>query len=122
VAVLLVALGGCGDEPEAEPATVPVPGTSSADPVPSGSAASKDPAGFAAVVQRELPELVLDHRDDEILALAQHACTALAAGRSAGAVEAEVRAFGTDRAGARELVRLAITTVCPEQERRLDEF
>ena len=35
---------------------------------------------------------------------------------------AEVRTFGADRASARELVRLAITTVCPEQDRRIDDF
>jgi hypothetical protein len=69
-----------------------------------------------------MPDLVLDHRDDELLALAQQACAALAAGRSAGAVVAEVRTFGTDQASARKLVKLAITTVCPEQDRRTDEF
>jgi hypothetical protein len=143
-AVLLLALGGCGDGPEAEPATVPVPVTSSAEAVPSrpavvasrsaGSQAAAAPAGatpqaaeerpadFVGVVQRELPDLAMDHRDEEILALAEQSCAALAAGRSAGAVVAEVRTFGTDRASARELVKLAITTVCPEQDRRSDEF
>jgi hypothetical protein len=35
---------------------------------------------------------------------------------------AEVRTFGIDRADARALVRLAIATVCPGQDGRLDEF
>jgi hypothetical protein len=145
-AVLLLAAGGCGDGTEAEPAKVPVPVTSSADPGPSrsaaGSRAAAAPArtappapaapvdratptvspGFVAVVQRTMPDLVLDHRDDELLTLARQACAALAAGRSADAVVAEVRTFGTDRASARKLVRLAITTVCPGQDRRADEF
>ena len=139
-AVLLLALGGCGDGPEAEPATVPVPVTSSADPVPSrpavvtsrspGSQAAAAPAraaaarpdDFVGVVQRDLPDLAMDRRDEEILAVAEQTCAALAAGRSAGAVVAEVRTFGADRASARELVRLAITTVCPEQDRRIDDF
>jgi hypothetical protein len=137
-AVLLLTLGGCGDEPEAEPATVPVPATSSATPVPSDPAviASRAVAArparttpeavgeqrFVAVVQRDLPGLAMDHREDEIAALARQACAALAAGRSAGAVVAGARTFGVARASARALVRLAIDTVCPEQDRRLDEF
>ena len=145
-AVLLIALSGCGDEPATEPATVPVPATSPADPEPTASRSTgpdqddgapdggeqdggeqDGPAqdggeGFAAAARRELPELLVDHRDEEILAAAQQACTGLAAGRSAGAVVAGVRTIGTDRAGARELVRLAIPAVCPEQDRRIDEF
>jgi len=152
-AVLLLALGGCGDEPAAEPATVPVPATSSdspaltgrttatqaaaAGPATAGPAATErtataraaneqgtaaGPAGLVAVVQRELPGVSVDHRDEEIAALAQQACAALAAGRSADAVVAGVRTFGTDRASARQLVRLAVGTVCPEQRRRINEF
>jgi hypothetical protein len=159
-AVVLVALGGCGDEPEDEPAIVPVPVTSGASPVPSGSpvvaaatrtggtgaaaaptaagptgtgperpagAGAERPtgaglAGFVAVVQREMPELIMDRRDEEIATLAQQACDSLAAGRSAGAVVDEVRTYGTDRAAARELVKLAITTACPAQHRRTTEF
>jgi hypothetical protein len=144
VAALLLTLGACGDEPAAEPATVPVPATSVAPPPASPTTVARsrttgpkaaaptrttpkavakaDPAGFVSVVQRELPELAMDHRDEEIAALAQQACASLAAGRSAGAVVAEVRTFGTDQAGARELVKLAIDTVCPQQDRRVDEF
>jgi hypothetical protein len=139
--LLLLPLGGCGNEPEAEPATVPVPATSSAAPVPSRSAVAatrtptaqaarqaqekaheKAPGGFVAVVQREMPALAMDHRDEEIAAIAEQACAALAAGRSADAVVDEVRTYGTDRATARKLIKLAIGTVCPEQDRRNDEF
>jgi hypothetical protein len=146
-ALLVLALGGCGDGPEAVPATVPVPATGGAEPVPSDvaglasrragpgrtppGAAGEGPAGFAAAVQSELPELVVDHRDEEIVALGEQACSGLAAGRSAGAVVAEVRTFGTGpvtgdsaltAASARRLVRLAIPTVCPDQDRRINEF
>ena len=150
-AVLLVALGGCGDEPEAEPATVPVPATTSEAPVPASpsvvasrvavaasparttaarttprttpkAAGRADPAAFVAVVQRTMPSLALDRREDELVTLAQQACAALTAGRSAAAVVAEVRAFGTDQAGARQLIKLAVDTVCPGQERRAREF
>jgi ABC-type glycerol-3-phosphate transport system substrate-binding protein len=135
--LLLLPLGGCGNEPEAEPATVPVPATSSAAAVPSRTAVAatrtptaqaarqaekKAPGGFVAVVQREVPGLAMDHRDEEIAAIAEQACAALAAGRSAGAVVAGVRTYGTDRATARKLIRLAIETVCPEQDRRADDF
>lgn len=143
-AVLLVTLGGCGDGPEAEPATVPVPVTTSAAPVPASPSVlagraspartaprttpkavgrdRADPAEFVAAVQRTMPGLTLDRRDEEIAALAQQACAALAAGRSAAAVVTEVRAFGTDRAGARQLIKLAVGTVCPGQVRRAGEF
>lgn len=145
-AVVLLALGGCGDEPEAEPATVPVPVTSSDAPAPSrpavvasrsapARAAAPAPvtpqaveegrggtAGFVTAVQRDLPSLAVDRRDDELAALARQACAGLAAGRSAGAVVTEVGAAGVDRAGARRLIRLAIATVCPGQDRRADEF
>ena len=143
-AVVLVALGGCGDEPEAEPATVPVPVTSSDAPSRPAVVASRSAparaaapapvtpqavdegrggtAGFVAAVQRDLPSLAVDRRDDELAALARQACAGLAAGRSADAVVTEIRAAGVDRAGARRLIRLAIATVCPGRERRADEF
>jgi hypothetical protein len=141
VVVVLLGVGGCGDDPEVEPAIVPVPAISVAPAVPSGSpgvamatrtkgtkaAAAAErtgtgPDGFVAVVQREMPELIMDHRDEEIVGLAQQACDSLAAGRSAGAVVDEVRTYGTDRPAARRLVKLAIDTVCPDQDRRSGEF
>jgi hypothetical protein len=129
VAVLLVPLGGCGDEPEAEPADVPVPVTSSAAPVPSRSAVTATaradrpaPADFGTAVRRELPTLALDRRDEEIDGIAEQACGALTAGRSARSVVAGVRKYGTDAASARQLIRLAIAARCPEQDRRAGEF
>lgn len=146
-AVLLLALGACGDEPEAEPATVPVPAISSdppgsarptvsssrstatqaaarpgrAAPASGADRSRADPAGFVALVQRELPGMAVDRRDEEIAALAQQTCADLAAGRSPGAVLTAVRTFGADRADARKLVRLAVGTVCPAQAHRTGE-
>ncbi|GAA3340477.1 hypothetical protein GCM10020358_28220 [Amorphoplanes nipponensis] len=141
-AVLLLTLGGCGDEPETEPATVPVPATGTASPAGPTTVAGRTTvaasagttartadrargggtAGFVTVVQRDLPGLAVDRRDDEIATLGRQACAALAEGRPAGAVVAEVRAIGADRATGRTLVGLAIDTVCPEQDRRAREF
>ena len=129
-AVLLLVLGGCGAEPEAPPASAPAAATSSDAPEPSrptGTAAAEDlprsgTAGFVAAVQRTMPALAVDRREDENGTLARHACAALGAGRSADAVVAEVRTFGTDDASARTLVRLAIGTVCPGQDHRAGEF
>jgi hypothetical protein len=111
-AVLLLCLSGCEDG--SEPAHVPVPATTSEAPAPD--------AGFVTAVRQDLPHLAVDRREEEIVALAEQTCTALAARRPADAVVGEVRAFGADGASARELVRLAITTVCPEQGRRAGEF
>jgi hypothetical protein len=69
-----------------------------------------------------MPGLATDHREDEIATLARQACASLAAGRPARAVVTEVRTFGIDRADAHALTRLAIETVCPAQDGRLDEF
>lgn len=150
---LLLALGGCGDEADAEPATVPVPATSSAAPADPAMVASSTPPrhaaattvrttkpgpveektgtgieGFVAVVQARMPEIAMDRRDEEIAAIAEQACASLADGKEAGRIVAETRTLGmgetkaTDRAGARELIKLAIDTVCPDQDRRIYEF
>jgi len=157
VAALLLALGGCGDEADAEPVTVPVPAISSpmnsspinSSPAPSlpAEAAPEQPAeaapeqpqpvaekidtgiaGFVAIVQARMPEIAVDRRDEEIAGIARRACAALADAEEADAIVAETRTLGTgharatNRSTARELIRLAIDTVCPDQDRRLDEF
>lgn len=115
VVAAATATGGTGAS--AAP-TAAAPVRTSAD----GAATAAGLAGFVAVVQREMPELIMDRRDEEIATLAQQACDSLGAGRSAGAVVDEVRTYGADRAAARELVKLAITTACPAQHRRATEF
>ncbi|GGQ62384.1 hypothetical protein GCM10010166_35210 [Couchioplanes caeruleus subsp. azureus] len=81
---------------------------------------------FVAAVRDKLPQIALDHRDEEIAAIAEQACTSLAAGDDAGAIVASTRslagAAAANRATARRLVKLAIDTVCPDQDRRVDEF
>jgi hypothetical protein len=80
------------------------------------------------VVRERLPEIAVDRRDEEIEEIADRACAALADAGDAGAVVASTRSLGTadaeatDRATARELIKLAIDTTCPDQDRRVDEF
>jgi hypothetical protein len=86
------------------------------------------PESFVDVVRSRLPEVAADRRDEEIQAIADRACTALSGGADAGTIVAETRALGTldaeatDHATARELIKLAIDTTCPDQDRRVDEF
>ena len=111
------ALGGCGAEtPAADPPSTPPP-------------SAESPAdGFVDVVRAKLPDIAVDRRDDELQAIADRACAALADGTGADAIVAETRSLGTqdaeatDQATARELVKLAIDTTCPDQDRRVDEF
>jgi hypothetical protein len=113
------ALGGCDAE---TPAAGPPSPASPAPPVESAG------AGFADVVRAELPDIAVDRRDDELQAIADQACAALADGTGADAIVAETRSMGTqdaeatDQATARELVKLAIDRTCPDQDRRVDEF
>ena len=117
VAVMAVlALTGCTEQKPA-PAPGPAPVTETAAPVT-----------FATTVQEKVPEVAVDRRDEEIEAIADQACASLAAGKDADAVVTETRTLGTadaeaaDRATARELVKLAIGTVCPDQSVRAREF
>lgn len=149
---LLLALGGCGDDgTEPAPVPVPATTSSGTTPTqalatesttagaaPTGRPrpARKTPAArtaagpdaFVATVRDKLPEIALDRRDEEISTVAGQACADLAAGDDADHVVARTRSLGTtdaeatDQATARELIRLAIDTVCPDQDRRVDEF
>jgi hypothetical protein len=89
---------------------------------------SKGLDDFVTVVRAKVPEVAVDRRDEEIEAIAQQACASLAAGKKADALVAETRSLGTadaqatDQATARELINLAIDTVCSAQRRRVDEF
>jgi hypothetical protein len=81
-----------------------------------------------AVVRAKIPEVARGRTNKEIAAVALRACVGLAAGRSADQIVAEAQSLGTvdatatDQATARELVKLAIDTVCPDQAARVDEF
>jgi hypothetical protein len=81
-----------------------------------------------AVVRDRLPDVASGRTDDEIAAVATTACEALADGVPADDVTAAARSLGTadaeatDDATARELVKLAIDTVCLSQSSRVDDF
>ncbi|MET8151475.1 DUF732 domain-containing protein [Actinoplanes sp. NPDC049668] len=79
-------------------------------------------SGFVAAVQNRLPELAVDHRDEEIAEIAGQACTSLAAGEGARTIVAGTERFGTDEETAHKLIKMAIDNVCPDQDRRLEEF
>ena len=124
VAVAVVAaLASCGDDPG--PATTAPAEPSAQSAITAPATAS---AGFAEVVRNRVPEVAVDRRDEEIQAIADQACADLAGGEDADAVVAGARTLGTsdaeatDQATARELIKLAIDTTCPDQDRRVDEF
>jgi hypothetical protein len=140
VAATALMLGGCDGGTPAPDGATPATGvpTTSAAPAatttagPSGTPGQEESGAgadrFVSVVRAQLPEVAADRRDEEIAAVAEQACTSLAAGDEADAVVAGTRSLGTldaeavDEATARELVKLAIDTVCPGQNRRVDEF
>jgi hypothetical protein len=141
---------GCGtdSEPVTAPPGVTPPASAavasaapSADPEPdaSGEVEAVDPddapdddvagtAGFVAVVRSTLPAVATDRRDEEITLIAEAACGGLAGGLTADQLVAETRSLGTedasatDQATARELIKLAIDKVCPEEKKRVTEF
>ena len=127
-AVLSCALAGCGGD-DGETATTP-PGTTAA--TSAASALPAEPAGdvqeFVAVVRDRLPDVAAGRTHAELAAVATAACEGLAVGASADDVVANAQSLGTldaeatDQATARELVKLAIDTVCPEESARVDEF
>jgi hypothetical protein len=121
------------ESPSVSPAATSVTTTAAAEPArttrkPAPENTGGDLAGFVAVVRSRVPEVALDRRDEEIAAVAQQACASLAAGTSADALVGETRSLGTadaeatDQATARELIKLAIDTVCLDQRDRVDEF
>jgi hypothetical protein len=82
---------------------------------PTGDAGSGD-AGldrFVAAVQRDLPGVALDRRDEEVEALGEQACAGLEAGKTDTAVAGEIGAEEVTAADARKLVTLARSTACP---------
>lgn len=134
---VLFTLAGCDDArptpaAERQPAAPAVPTeTASESPRPavasspaSPKPAAKSPAGvdagsgsagldrFVAAVQRKLPDVALDRRDEEVEELGEQACDALGKGRGATAAAGEVGAQGVSPADARALVGLARDTLC----------
>lgn len=126
----VLALAGCDAEPTAStPPTASAPAPSAAPSAAASQGAGTAPrVEFVDIVRSRLPEVAVDRRDEEIEAIATRACTALADGTDAETIVAETRSLGTldaeaaDHATARELVKLAIDTICPDQAARVDEF
>ncbi len=114
--------------------------TGSATAAPSAASTTRSPSGagsasatggtreFVAVVRAQVPAVASGRTDAEIAAVARTACRNHARGTSADDVVAQAQSRGTldaeatDQATARELVKLAIDTVCLDQAPRVDEF
>jgi hypothetical protein len=67
---------------------------------------------FVTAVQRQMPQFVVDRRDDEVAEIGEQACRSLAAGRRSTAVADEITGYGVAAKDARELVALARDTAC----------
>jgi hypothetical protein len=132
----VLTLAACADKGADVPMSVPVESTpttaAAAEPARTPGTERAGQGGgmpaFVSAVQAKMPEIAVDRRDEEIEAIAQQACASLAAGTKADALVAETRALGTadaeatDQATARELIKLAIDTVCPAESDRVDDF
>ncbi|WP_306214420.1 DUF732 domain-containing protein [Actinoplanes sp. RD1] len=137
-AALITTLAGCA-EPAPSPLSAHAPAEDAAPALESAGDAAAQPGrharqaraaaggtpAFVAAVQREFPALAVDRRDEELAAVAEQACADLTAGRDSATVLTGVRGLdpaAVDDRTARRLVRLAVGTVCPDQDRRVDEF
>jgi hypothetical protein len=136
VAALVLALAGCSEEEP--PAAAPAPAVSVAPSVASSPApaattvptksATRAPDAtrtlaplataeprldrFVAAVQRQLPEIAVDRREEEVAAIGELACASRAAGKRQAAVVAEIEDTGVSAADARKLLTLAEDTAC----------
>ncbi|MBG0564150.1 DUF732 domain-containing protein [Actinoplanes aureus] len=104
------------------------PGAAKSQPAAASGTAQAALEGFVEVVRSSVPEVAAERSDEEIQAVADSACADLAAGKAAHDVVTATRSLGTldaeatDQATARELIKLAIDTTCPDQAGRVDEF
>jgi Protein of unknown function (DUF732) len=108
LAVLPLAACTAGPRPVAAPPPVPTPAQAETD------AGSGDPGldRFVAAVQRKLPDVAMDRRDEEVAALGRTACDRLAAGSSPAAITHDLADQGITPAEAHTLLSLARTTAC----------
>jgi hypothetical protein len=135
---LVVVLAGCSAEkpPVAVPPAAVPASTDVASPSPDATAAvptrtaTQPPAAattapapkappeppqwdrFVASVQRELPALAVDRREEEVAALGELVCSARAAGKRTATVVAEIEDAGVTEADARRLLTIAEDTAC----------
>lgn len=96
-AALLSLLAGCstGRSTPSPPPAVPV-----------------EPPSFVAAVQRQLPQVAVDRREEELAAIAEQVCASLADGKDRPAVLDEIRDAGFGAGDARTLLALAEETAC----------
>ena len=136
VMAAIVALSGCTvnvNVPE-EGATTPASRPATAKPA---TTTPDDPAtvlpdaptySFVGVVRDRMPELGSGRSDEEIQAMADVICTALARDAKSEDVVDATRSMGSrdgvpiDTATANEVIKLAIDTSCPGQAPRVTEF
>ena len=114
-AALLVTSTGCSSaHPERAVTRVPVesppPAATPAAPEAGSGNAALD--RFVAAVQRRLPDVALDRRDEEIEDLGRQACASLAAGKTTAAAAARLADLGVGGSDARTLITLARGTAC----------
>ncbi|NMO56648.1 DUF732 domain-containing protein [Actinoplanes sp. TBRC 11911] len=135
--VVLLAVAGCSPSSDKTTAVAPagggvtgVPGeTTSApalaapEPALTKAAPRRSPAKrlhvelpssgrFVAAVQRQMPQFVVDRRDDEVAELGEIACRSLAAGKRESVVARAITGYGVGERDARELVVLARDNAC----------
>jgi predicted lipid-binding transport protein (Tim44 family) len=105
--------------PSSAPAAGSVSGAGSAPVAAAPRRAAEAASGnagldrFVAAVQRQLPAVAMDRRDEEVEDLGQQACDSLAAGQNLTTVAGEISQQGVADMDARKLVTLARTTACP---------
>jgi hypothetical protein len=123
------ALAGCSGDDGGTGSTRPATtDTGTTDAEATATAVAGSPERFVTVVRHQVPDVATGRTDAELAAVAAAACEGLAIGLPADRVTADVRSLGTldaaatDQATARELVKLAIDAVCPDQAGRVDEF
>ena len=138
VMATIVALSGCTinvNVPE-QGATTPASRPATAKPTtaePTATTPVADPAtaqtyAFVGVVREKLPELGNGRGDEEIQAMADVICNALAKDAKSEDVVDATRSLGSrdgvpiDTATANEVIKLAIDTSCPGQAPRVTEF
>jgi hypothetical protein len=92
----------------AAPPPVSSPAASASPSAVVPSAVVAGPERFVAAVRREMPELALDRRDEEIADLGGQACSSIRSGRGEALTE-----YGVTAAQARQLRRVARADLCP---------
>ncbi|WP_328473738.1 hypothetical protein OHA21_13300 [Actinoplanes sp. NBC_00393] len=126
VMAAIVALSGCT-------VNVNVPGEGAAAPTSRPTTAQPTTTtavtyAFVSVVREQLPDLGSGRGDDEIQAMADVICNALAKDAKSEDVVDATRSMGSrdgvpiDHATANEVIKLAIDTSCPGQAPRVTEF